>query len=306
MSYFQSRCRILGTTLKSFDPPRFTQTVLRLTTEYLKICFIPWRKHHDGPGRQSRIPVWNSWASLGVSDPNREMNYLTLRPEEAIHKAALDAQQMAMDNDANVPWSLDDLKLRNLANAINHDSLPSDWTIPAQSSGYVLETYNYVRDIYNNKNYIHKLALLVSIILSRCLPNIHAPTDTHQLLSKETSKAGTRNVVRSLPWVSKSKTKGSKESHIHVTMFATFIIALYDSNSPLRKYMAKNDNSLGNLWTDKHSVWSPFLLHMFLLLLFYRTQGCCLFYTSLCWDYQESYHFWPCICGEDCWNHIRQ
>lgn len=187
-----------------------------------------------------------------------------MRPEEAIHKAALDAQQIAMGRDANISWSLNDIKLRNLASEIDHDSLPSDWTIPAQSSGYVLETYNYVRDIYNNKNEIHKLALLVSIVLSRCLPNIHAPSDSHKLLSGLSSKADTHRSVRSLPWVAKSKTKGSKESHIHVTMFATFIIALYDSESPLRKYMAQHDNSLGNLWTDKHSMSClVYLLHFY-------------------------------------------
>jgi hypothetical protein len=236
------------------DPPKFVVNVLRITTEYLKIHFIPWKKDHVGPGRPSRTPVWNSWATLGISDPNRDMNSLSLRPEEVIHKAALDAQHTAMGRDANVSWNLKDVKLRNLATAINHDSLPSDWTIPAQSTDYVLDTYNYVRDIYDNKNEFHKLALLVSIILGRCLPNIHAPSDTHKQLADKASKAETRQFVRTLPWVSKSKTKGSKDSNIHITMFTTFIIALYDAGSPLRKYMAEHDNSLGNLWTDKHSM----------------------------------------------------
>ena len=83
------------------DPPNFVVNVLRLTTEIIKIHFIPWSKMHDGPGRPSQIPVWNSWASLGASDPNRGINTLTLRPEEAIHRAALKAQQIAMDRDVN-------------------------------------------------------------------------------------------------------------------------------------------------------------------------------------------------------------
>jgi hypothetical protein len=37
-------------------------------------------------------------------------------------------------------------------------------------------------------------------------------------------------------------------------MFATFIIALYDPNSPLRQYMAQHQDSLGDLWADKHST----------------------------------------------------
>lgn len=253
------------------DPPNFVVNVLRLTTEIIKIHFIPWSKMHDGPGRPSRIPVWNSWASLGASDPNRGINTLTLRPEEAIHRAALKAQQIAMDRDVNASWTLNDIKLRNLANDLNHDSLPSDWTIPSQSSLYVLETYNYVRDIYNNKNEIHRLALLVAIVLGRCLPEIHAPPDTHKLLLNLSTRSETRRVVRDLPWVSKTKTKGSKESHIHVTMFATFIIALYDSESPLRKYMANHDDSLGSLWTDKHS--SSFILYLSPLFIYLLLSG---------------------------------
>ena len=236
------------------DPPRFTINVLRLATDVLKIRFIPWKKHHEGPGRPSRTPVWNSWASLGASDPQKEINSISLRPEEAIHKAALDAQEKAMDRDANASWRLDDLRLRNIKDVLKRESLPLDWTIPSQSTDYVLETYQYVRDIYDNRNEVHKLALIVSIILGFCLPNIHAPTDTYQLLSSETTKAGTRRKVQTLPWISKSKTKGSKESNIHVTMFATFIIAIYDSESPLQKYMAKHNGSLGDLWTNKHSA----------------------------------------------------
>jgi hypothetical protein len=37
-------------------------------------------------------------------------------------------------------------------------------------------------------------------------------------------------------------------------MFLTFIIALYDSNSPLRRYMAEHDGNLGDLWTNKHRI----------------------------------------------------
>jgi hypothetical protein len=187
------------------DASQFVINVRRLTAEFLKICFIPWKKHHEGPGRQSQIPIWNFWASLGASDPHRDINSIALRPDEAIHKAAMDAQQMAMGRDANVSWSLNELQLRNLENVIKYDSLPSDWAIPAQSSGYVLNTYNYVRDIYNGKNNVHKLALLVSIILGCCLPNIHAPQDTHRLLSNQNTRAGTRNDVRSLPWISNPK-----------------------------------------------------------------------------------------------------
>jgi hypothetical protein len=242
------------TVLAPTDPPKFVVNVLRITAEHLKIRFVPFKKRHNGPGRPSHTPVWNSWASLGAPNPQQEVNALTLRPEEAIHRSALDAQMAAMGRDNHVTWALSDIKLRDIATYINRNSLPSDWAIPCQSTGYVLETYQYVRDSYDNKNDVHKLALFIAIILGRCLPSIHAPNDTSKHLKACTTKSETRRLVRSLPWVSKAKTKGSKESHIHVTMFTTFIIALYDSHSPLRKYMAQHQNSLGDLWADKHSA----------------------------------------------------
>jgi len=240
--------------LAPIDPPKFIVNVLRITAEHLKIRFVPYKKLHNGPGRQSRTPVWDTWASLGASNPHQEVNALILRPEEAMHRSALDAQMVAMGRDNHVTWAFADVKLRDVANDINRNSLPSDWIIPSQSTGYVLDTYHYVRDSYDNKNDVHKLALLIAIILSHCLPNIHAPKDASKLLQSCNTKSETRKLVRSLPWVAKAKTKGSKESHIHATMFATFIIALYDSRSPLRKYMAEHQNSLGDLWADKHSL----------------------------------------------------
>ena len=244
--------------LAPVDPDKFVVQVFRITTEHLGIHFIPWTITHTGPGRQSRTPVWNSWATLGKEDQRRHVDALALRPEEALHKAAVDAQHATMSHDVNVSWNLADVKLRNIVDFIHHGTLPADWIIPSQSTDYVKETYEYVRDNYNNRNDVHKLALFVSIVLGHCLPCIHAPTDTASLLKSATSRSQTRNLVRSLPWISKSKVKGSKESRIHVCMFLTYIIALYDSNSPLRKYMSQHDGNIGNLWSDKHSPFPPF------------------------------------------------
>ena len=260
--------------LAPVNPDKFVVHVFRITVEHLGIRFIPWSITHTGPGRRNRTPVWNSWATLGKDDSRRHVDAIVLRPEEALHKAAVDAQNAAMGRDVNISWNLADVKLRDINDFIHHGNLPSDWVIPSQATDYVKETYEYVRDSYNNRNDLHKLALLVSIILGRCLPNIHAPTDTASLLKNATSRSQTRNIVRSLSWISKNKVKGSKDSQIHICMFVSYIIALYDPNSPLRKYMAQHDGNVGNLWSDKHSTCLPFsFLHILIISSFLGPKG---------------------------------
>jgi hypothetical protein len=232
---------------------KFVVHVLQLTTELLKIKFIPWSARHEGAGRPPRVPVWNSWASLGAKDEEKGGLSMTLRPEEAMHKAATDAQKAAMRRDAYAPWSAGDVKLRDLDSSLERRNLPDDWVIPQQSSGYVLETYEYVRDTYDEKNDVHRLALLVGIVMSRCLPDIFPPGTTATRLKGAKSRAETRQIAKNLPWTSKTKTKGTKESAVFMAMFVTFIIAIYDGSSPLRRYMQEHEESMGGLWTDKHS-----------------------------------------------------
>jgi hypothetical protein len=230
----------------------FVIEVLRLTTDLLKIRFVPWKLQQAGPGHPHRVPVWNSWMSLGMANETSEQRAILLRPDEALHRAALDAQKDAMARDANVPWKTSEVKLTDVLRYLESPMLPMDWAIPQQSSDYVKQTYEYVRATYDSKKALHRLALLVGIVMSRSLPNIFPPVNTGEQLKAQMSRAETRRVAQGLPWVAKSKTKGMKDGSIFMTMFMTFIIGLYEPESPLREYMKTHGNSLGNGWTDKH------------------------------------------------------
>jgi hypothetical protein len=232
----------------------FAIEVLRLTTELLKIRFVPWKLPSSGRGHPNKVPVWNSWMSLGVANEVNEQRAILLRPEEALQRAALDAQRDAMARDVNVPWSAAAIQLTELLRYLDSPMLPSDWVIPQQSTDYVRETYEYVRGCYDRKKGVHRLALLVGIVMSRSLPNIFAPIDTGtRYLGGTTTQAETRQAVQRVPWISKAKTKGMKDGSIFMSMFMTFVIGLYETESPLRKYMKTHQDSLGNPWTDKHS-----------------------------------------------------
>ena len=104
--------------LATADRAKFVVQVLRITIEQLKIHFVPWHKPQAGPGHPSRCPVWDCWATLGKEDQCRHVDALVLHPEEALHKAAINAQNEAMGKDVNVTWSAAELKLRNLADYI--------------------------------------------------------------------------------------------------------------------------------------------------------------------------------------------
>ena len=230
----------------------FVIEVLRLTTEVLRIRFVPWKMQQAGRGHPPRVPVWNSWMSLGMANEMSEERAILLRLDEALHRVALDAQQDAMARDANVLWKASEIKLGDVLRYLESPMLPMDWAIPQQSSDYVKETYEYVRARYDNKKALHRLALLVGIVMSRSLPNIFPPMNTGELLERHMTRAETRRVAQGLAWVSKNKTKGMKDGSIFMTMFMTFIIGLYESESPLREYMKAHGDTLGNAWTDKH------------------------------------------------------
>lgn len=250
VSHIHSLCPVRGAA-------EFGINVFQLTTELLKIKFVPWKPAASGPGAHPRRPVWNCWMSLGKINSSNEQRAIALHPEEALHKAALDAQKAAMSRDAYTSWCTAEVGLSQLDSFIESVSLPTDWAIPQQSTDYVLHTYEYVRDTYDGSKPLHQLALLAAVVLSKCLPNIFPPADTNARLKGSCTRAQTRQIAKGLPWVKKNKDKGMKEPSIFMSMFVTFIIALYDADSPLRKYMATHDNSLGDAWTDKHSKYQP-------------------------------------------------
>ncbi len=66
------------------------------------------------------------------------------------------------------------------------------------------------------------------------------------------SKDDVRRIFADIDWISKSK-KGMADRAIFISMFTTFIIAIYEEDSPLRKHMdSAQRRGLGDVWTSKH------------------------------------------------------
>lgn len=237
---------------------KFTTLALKTCLDLNKVKFIPWKKHYEGAGRQSTAPVWDSWAVLSGKDTSSVANNVSFNMHEEIYHAANAAQEEAMSQDPNASWTSGGLYLKDLPSVLIRTNLPDDWKIPESSSDYVLDTYNWATNSYDASKPVHQLALIVGILMSKALPNIHAPPEAAQKAVQScTTRMQTREAIKGLPWVEKNKKKGSKETSIFVVMFTTFIMALYDRGSPLRKYMTANNNSLGPAWTEKHRELFP-------------------------------------------------
>ena len=233
----------------------FSRAVVRL-----KIHFVPFHLPQSGTrGAPRRKTVYNSWIQLGRRESRTDLPLPPYQPLLSLSQQAVAAAHSnALATDSNADWYAKRISLVDLHTILHYIRLPSDFaSISGGKAKYVGDTYSWVRDAYDGTKPAHHLALIVGIVASCLLPSLFLPTDPE--LKARFAEAATVSEVRaiygSIPWVSREK-KGMKDPSIFVTMFTTFIIALYEPNSPLRQHMASSARKgLGNPWTDKHCVY---------------------------------------------------
>jgi hypothetical protein len=249
----------------------FVSGVFRYAVKHLKVCFFPshrpWTNSQVAPNKKA---VHDSWGHLGIRDPEapRICPQPSTRPSSS-QRAADTALDSALAKDCNAEWFLRSLSLENLHSILQKTNLPSDFGNPSRAqAAYVNDTYKWVKEVYDGTKRIHHLALLVSIIASQLLPYLFMPKEIDiSAFEGATTKKKVRELYGNIEWVGKKK-KGQKQKPIFVAMFTTFIIALYEPSSPLRRHMqSSRRHGLGDGWTTKHSkLISCFPPHTFTLL----------------------------------------
>ena len=221
-----------------------------------KIMNIPWT-HDFALGHVGRV-VYDSWVNLGKPEqPGRSLGPSSAPPSKRRDEDALHSTQRMTETDCRASWSTEDLKVEDLYRILDRTCLPDEWnlkqvTLP-NNDEYVTNTYRWVTRFYDGAKPIHKTAMLLSIIFSRCLPNIfHARNTPHSACGADEITRRVRNEA----WIPKANKnrKGFSERIPFVIMMTTFIIALYEDESPLRKHMASNGEAFGADWTKKHGV----------------------------------------------------
>jgi hypothetical protein len=216
------------------------------SASFARVCNIPWSPDPTGAhGRPFTTVTHTRWVNLGKTQlPSRTLNAnpTSLSLQQATHSA------LAQDSQAD--WSCIGVSLQNLCIILNRQVLPQEWDIDSMTwpsgadASYVQDTYIWVRDNFDGSLPLHKTAIIVALVFSKLLPKVcHSGKPQHV-----PSHGNTSQFVRNTPWVATTSTnrKGMTNPIPFVTMMTTFIIALYESASPLRTYMASHGGNIGN------------------------------------------------------------
>ncbi|KAG2146603.1 uncharacterized protein EDB93DRAFT_1250884 [Suillus bovinus] len=232
------------------DVDFFVSEAVSHVCESLKINHIPWTANPTlDRGNHSSTIVHNVWLNLGATGapkPVPSASFLTRR--ESIQVAVLNSSAQVQLRDSRADWSANEVRLNDFASVLHKVVLPIEWntdhaSLPC-SSQYIADTYNYVRTIFNPSIPLHRLALIVSIAFSGLVPCVYAPP-----LQKARIPTGSYDLAlytRNLEWVSRPK-KGGNNAEPFITMVTTFIIALYDPQSPTSSISDVKE------WVRKHS-----------------------------------------------------
>jgi hypothetical protein len=247
---------------KQESGPKLDAYLLKMflyVTHHLEVNFIPsYARRIASRGAPNRKAVFNSWAYLGLQDAGtpRPLPEPSNVPSSS-QRAATIALNNALAQDCNASWTIDPLHLSNIHSILHKASLPSDWKLPSPSDqAYVNETYHWVKEAYDSRKPLHHLALIVSLMITCLRPQLFLPSGKNyrHLFVHTNTKKEVKAQYDSLPWDIR-KQKGAKEELRLVTMFTTFIIALYEPTSPLRIHMKSSPKqALGDAWTSKHSM----------------------------------------------------
>jgi hypothetical protein len=243
------------------NPDPFIKAMFLRVIKYLDIGFIPFHLPRTGaPGAPNKKPVYNSWAYLGLRDLDAPIPLPPPSNAPSFSQAAASiARTNILAHDSNAAWSIHPLQLTDIPSIVHKAHLPTDYATPSLAKEpYVNDTFQWVKQAYDHRKPLHHLALLVSLIVTCLRPKLFLPTDPSisSLFTPADTKDKVRQVYNSLPWVNKKKdTKGLSDETILVSMFTTFIIALYEPASPLRIHMQSSSRGgLGDAWRTKYST----------------------------------------------------
>jgi hypothetical protein len=251
------------------DQIRFLTHMLHLAIKVFRVHFFPAALPGSGAaGRPSVKPVYNSWGNMAIRERAEQAALdMDVAPVEAMIAPEAVALNNVLAMDCNAEWYANDLDLTTIRDFLKKTRLPTDFKPPLPAKvPYVDDTYDWVVANYDGTKPLHHLALLVSIIVaSTMLPKLFMPTGLKNQFQNKSRGEEVWKVYSEIEWVKKDK-KGMKDKCYFISMFTTFVIAIYESKSPLRQHMKSTAEEkghilvqgLGSAWTTKHcKILSP-------------------------------------------------
>ena len=239
------------------DDDDFVSRIFKLVVEHLKIRFVPASPASSGrSGRRITRPVFNSWSQLGRPDSPLILEAITqARLPTASERVVSQVFEKVVASDSNADWAAKKLTLNTLRTVLKKTRLPTDFRVITKfSEEYVEQTYVFVRQHYDGTKPLHHLALLIGIVVSNLLPRLFVGDCQRSDFAFADTPDKVLAVYQTKPWVERPNKKGLTDKSIFIAMVTTFIIAIYEPSSPLRKHIAESQrHGLGDAWTYKHS-----------------------------------------------------
>ncbi|KAH9018519.1 hypothetical protein EDB84DRAFT_1566372 [Lactarius hengduanensis] len=234
----------------------FVQGIFLRALRHLQISFVPSHRPRSGTrGAPYEKPVFDSWASLGRRDDQPLLSIPQPHdpPSTSQHSAAI-ALADALAGDSNAEWFVNKITIHSLRTVLQKSRLPQDFITPKLSDiAYVDQTYSWVRNTYDGTKQVHHLALIIGVIAASLIPDLFMPDDTPRRPFLSASREKVRRIYAGIDWVRKGR-KGLSDKSIFIAMFTTFIIAVYEPDSPLHLHMMSSSRKgLGEGWTNKHT-----------------------------------------------------
>jgi len=170
---------------------------------------------------------------------------------------AAEAARIAQASDARAPWAVESITLQSLPDFITRDSLPDEFSldhIDCSKDALLKEIYEWVFANFDRNKPIHMIALLAGIFISHILPDLFWDEQDRPSNAKVSTERSCTAAVRALPWKPNRGTrKGSTWKPQFISMVPAYIIAVYDAQSPLRRYFARK-NAFPSQWNAKNSA----------------------------------------------------
>ncbi|KAG1853395.1 hypothetical protein F4604DRAFT_1933291 [Suillus subluteus] len=241
---------------------KFLHDAFIVAANHLHINNVPWHRPAGPRGRRSRKPVFDSWVNLGKALDLQAIK----RNHTQAGNAAAEASQRAQAADSRAAWSADTITLQSLPDYVLRSRLPDEFSLESidladsASSGEKeptpREIYEWVFTNFDIRKPLHQIALIAGIYLSRIIPDIFWATSDRPKAYTVTDPVALTNAIRALPWKpNASGRKGCKLPQQFIAMVPSYILAVYDETSPLRKY--SDTRTLKNFpksWNSKNSA----------------------------------------------------
>jgi hypothetical protein len=220
----------------------------------LHVSLVPGPPPSSGNvGAPMTLPRWNTWSTFAGSGSD-----LLRQPSDARQRQSVILQQNqdeVIANDEDAEWFACGITLQDIGTVFKRTQRPADFLTPEQiddKPGYIQDTYRWVYDSLDFSKPLHTFALIMALVTINHVPAMFINIPDRYRDSDVGDIEKTKRFVQGFTWYDKTDSKrGTKQKDIFLTMVVTIIIALYEEDSPLRKYAQKH-KKLGDAFTKKH------------------------------------------------------